>query len=50
MEVIKKKMDEQLEAAERELKVYVKKSEELEATQETEGNSAKERVQKALQN
>lgn len=50
MEVIKKKMDEQLEATERECKVYTKKAEELEATQETELHSEKERTQKALQN
>jgi len=50
MEVIKKKMDEQLEATERECKVYTKKAEELEATQETEIHSEKERTQKALQN
>lgn len=50
MDAKKKIMDQQLTEAERELKVYVKKAEELEATQETETNSAKERVQKALQN
>jgi hypothetical protein len=44
MEVIKKKMDGQLEANERDVKVYVKKSEELEATQETENHSVKEGI------